>query len=78
MTRKEIATVDIAGESDASSLARGGAQPVGIAFSADSRYAYIACQGINAIAVIDLRSRSVVRTIPVGPGPDAVAIALRH
>jgi YVTN family beta-propeller protein len=76
-TRREIATIDIAGESNASSLARGGAQPVGIAFSSDSRYAYVACQGINAVAVIDLRSRTVVRTIPVGPGPDAVAIAER-
>ena len=76
-TRREITTIDIAGESDASSLARGGAQPVGIAFSSDSRYAYVACQGINAVAVIDLRSRTVVRAIPVGPGPDAVAIAER-
>ena len=76
-TRKEIATVNIAGDSEASSLARGGAQPVGIAFSSDSRYAYVACQGINAIAVIDLAKRTVVRTIPVGPGPDAVAIAER-
>ena len=77
-TRKEIATIDIAGDSQASSLARGGAQPVGIAFSSDSRYAYVACQGINAIAVIDLSTRTVIRTIPVGPGPDAVAIAERH
>jgi YVTN family beta-propeller protein len=78
VTRKEIATVSIEGNSAASSLARGGAQPVGVAFSSDSRYAYVACQGINAIAVIDLKTRSVIRTIPVGPGPDAVAIAEQH
>ena len=77
-TRTEIATIDIAGRSAASSLAGGGAQPVGIAYSADSRYAYVACQGIDAVTVIDLRSRQVVRTIPVGPGPDAVAIAMRR
>ena len=77
VTRKEISTVNIAGDSEASSLARGGAQPVGIAFSSDSRFAYVACQGINAVAVIDLAKRTVVRTIPVGPGPDAVAIAER-
>jgi YVTN family beta-propeller protein len=74
-TRAEIATIAIAGNSSASSLAAGGAQPVGIAFSSDSRFAYVACQGINAVAVIDLRARRVVRTIPVGPGPDAVAVA---
>ena len=77
-TRREIATVGIAGESAGSSLASGGAQPVGIAFSSDSRYAYVACQGIDAIAVIDLRSQRVVRTIPVGRGPDAVAISERR
>ncbi len=77
-TRAEIATIDIAGRSQASSLAAGGAQPVGIAYSADSRYAYVACQGIDAVTVIDLRERRVVRTIPVGPGPDAVAVAERR
>jgi YVTN family beta-propeller protein len=77
-TRAEVATVAIAGQSEASALARGGAQPVGIAYSSDSRFAYVACQGINAVAVIDLRERRVVRTIPVGPGPDAVAVAERR
>jgi YVTN family beta-propeller protein len=77
-TRAELATIAIEGSSAATSLARGGAQPVGIAFSSDSRTAYVACQGINAIAVIDLRARRVLRTIPVGPGPDAVAIAERR
>lgn len=77
-TRTEIATIPIAGQSEASSLARGGAQPVGIAYSSDSRFAYVACQGINAVTAIDLRERRVVRTIPVGPGPDAVAVAERR
>jgi len=77
-TRAEIATIPIAGTSEASSLARGGAQPVGIAYSSDSRFAYVACQGIDAVAVIDLREHRVVRTIPVGPGPDAVAVAERR
>lgn len=74
-TRVEVATIEIPGQSSASTLAQGGAQPVGIAYSADSRFAYVACQGINAVAVIDLRERRLLRTIPVGPGPDAVAIA---
>ena len=70
-TRKEAATVDIP--------AAGGqeAQPVGIAFSRDGRFAYVACQGTGAVAVIDVRAAKLVRTVSVGPGPDAVAIADR-
>lgn len=73
-TRKELATIAIPGKSVATDLARDGAQPVGVAFSADSRYAYVACQGIDAVAVIDLQSRRLLRTIAVGPAPDAVAV----
>jgi YVTN family beta-propeller protein len=75
-TRAEIATIAISGTSTGTDLApTGGAQPVGIAYSSDSRFAFVACQGINAVAVIDLRERKLVKTIPVGPGPDAVAVA---
>jgi YVTN family beta-propeller protein len=77
-TKAEIATISISGQSEASSLAQGGAQPVGIAFSSDSRFAYVACQGIGAVAVVDLRERKLVKTIPVGAGPDAVAISERR
>jgi YVTN family beta-propeller protein len=77
-TRAELATIDIAGTSSATDLARGGAQPVGIAYSSDSRTAYVACQGIDAVAIIDLVSRRVVKTVAVGPGPDAVAVAERR
>lgn len=78
-TRAEIATILIEGKSAGTDLApTGGAQPVGIAYSSDSRFAYVACQGINAVAVVDLRERRLVKTIPVGPGPDAVAIAERR
>ena len=78
-TRAEIATIAIAGNSAGTDLApTGGAQPVGIAYSSDSRYAYVAGQGINAVAVIDLREKKLLRTIPVGPGPDAVAVSERR
>lgn len=77
-TRTEIATILIEGTSAGTDLApTGGAQPVGIAYSSDSRFAYVACQGINAVAIVDLRERKLIRIIPVGPGPDAVAIAER-
>jgi YVTN family beta-propeller protein len=76
VTRAEIATIPIAGTSAGSDLApTGGAQPVGIAYSADSKFAYVACQGIDAVAIIDIAARKLLRTIPVGPGPDAVAIS---
>jgi YVTN family beta-propeller protein len=78
-TRTEIATILISGSSAGTDLApTGGAQPVGIAYSSDSRFAYVACQGIGAVAVIDLRERKLVKTIPVGVGPDAVAISERR
>jgi YVTN family beta-propeller protein len=79
VTRAEIATIAISGTSTGSDLApAGGAQPVGITYSSDSRFAYVACQGIGAVAVIDLRERKLVKTIPVGAGPDAVAISERR
>jgi YVTN family beta-propeller protein len=78
-TRVEIATIPIAGTSSGTDLApAGGAQPVGIAYSSDSKFAYVACQGINAVAIIDIAARRLVRTVPVGPGPDAVAISERR
>jgi DNA-binding beta-propeller fold protein YncE len=78
-TRVEIATITIAGTSSGTDLApTGGAQPVGIAYSSDSKFAYVACQGINAVAIVDIIGRKLVKTIPVGPGPDAVAIAERR
>jgi YVTN family beta-propeller protein len=75
-TRKEIATIDIAGTSTGTDLApAGGAQPVGIAYSSDSKLAFVACQGIGAVAIVDIAARKLLRTVPVGPGPDAVALA---
>lgn len=52
-------------------------QPVGIAWSRDGKRLYVACQGINAIAVFDVEARKMLRTIAVGDGPDGVAIAER-
>ena len=48
----------------------------GIAYSPDSRYAYISCESIGidpgAVDVIDLASRTRVSTVPIA-GADAVA-----
>ena len=70
-TRREVATVEIPGAEGQP------AQPVGIAFSRDGRTAYVACQGTGSVAIIDVREAKLVRTVSVGPGPDAVAIAER-
>jgi YVTN family beta-propeller protein len=49
--------------------------PVGIAFSADGKTAYIALSRDNALAVIDAESRQVAKTIPIGLAPHAVLFA---
>jgi YVTN family beta-propeller protein len=43
--------------------------PAGIAFSPDGRWAYVALNQANTVAVIDAESRSVARQIPVGLAP---------
>jgi YVTN family beta-propeller protein len=43
--------------------------PVGIAFSVDGKFAYVALSRGNSVAVIDARERRVIRTIPAGVAP---------
>lgn len=52
-----------------------GTQPVGGAVGRDGRRAYLALQGTNQVAEIDLEAGSVLRYFPVGSRPDGVAIA---
>ncbi|MBX9928996.1 MAG: YncE family protein [Gemmatimonadaceae bacterium] len=63
-TRKEIGMLETPA----------GAQPVGMAFSADGKKLYVACQGSNAILEFDMASRRAARTFGTGQGPDGVAI----
>jgi YVTN family beta-propeller protein len=52
-------------------------QPRGVAFSPDSRTAFVTlAQG--ELAVVDVGSRSVQRTIPVQQSPDGVAVRYRR
>jgi len=46
-----------------------GANPRGVEFSPDGRFAYVACALDDSIAVIDVASRAVARRIRIG-GPD--------
>jgi YVTN family beta-propeller protein len=53
---------------------RMGRTPTGILIPADGQYAYVAVSGENHIAVVDLRTQSVSRTIPTGNSPDGMAL----
>ncbi|MBB4636356.1 hypothetical protein [Longimicrobium terrae] len=58
--------------------AQGSAGPVGGVVTADGATAYIALQGMNAVAEIDLVRHTVVRVLPTGAGPDGIALAVRR
>ncbi|MDT0263121.1 YncE family protein [Jatrophihabitans lederbergiae] len=45
-----------------------------IAFTADDRYALVSVEPISEVAVIDLETLQVTRTIPVGPGPRGLTV----
>ena len=44
--------------------------PVGLAFTPDSKHAYVANSGDNTVSVIDTATGVVSATIPVGNVPD--------
>ena len=49
--------------------------PVGIAFSADGKLAYVAFSRSNALAVFDTATRQLVRQVDVGMAPHGVAVS---
>ena len=51
------------------------AVPVGIAFSADGKTAYVALSRANTLAVIDAESRKIVKQVEVGMAPFGVAVS---
>ena len=52
--------------------------PTGIAFSADGATAWIALSNNNSLAVVDVASRKVIKEVPTGMVPYAVAIAYKR
>ena len=52
---------------------REGARPIGLLVGPDGKLAYVANRGLAQIAVVDLSSWKIVRTIPAGQGPDGMA-----
>jgi len=51
---------------------RPGDKPSHVAFSPDSRFAYVTLQGAHALTAIDLAAREIAWTIDVGPEPAGV------
>jgi YVTN family beta-propeller protein len=49
--------------------------PAGMQISPDGRFLYVACNGDNSIAVIDLYQQAVVQQLPAGYFPYGVAIS---
>ena len=66
-TRRERAVVDFGagGESQG---------PVGSTITSDGAYAFIALQGTNEAAMVDLATGQELRRFPTGAGPDGIAV----
>lgn len=74
-TRRELAAIRIAGDPARLLPAAGGnSQPVGSTVSPDGRRAYVALQGMNAVAEVDLERFEVLRYFDTGAGPDGIAL----
>ncbi len=50
-----------------------GASTTGVLIAPDGATAYVAVSGLNRVAVIDLKTLSVARTIDTGRSPDGMA-----
>ncbi len=48
--------------------------PAGLQLSADGKYLYVACNGDNSVAVIDTTSKTILKQLPAGAFPYAVAV----
>ncbi|MCH8034411.1 MAG: YncE family protein [Bacteroidetes bacterium] len=52
-----------------------GARPIGVIVGPDNKFAYVANNGLDHIAVIDLSIWEIVKRIPTGKGPDGMAFS---
>src|SRR5439155_2317092 len=46
-----------------------------LAVTSNGKTAYVSCRGGNALRVVDLERREIVRTIPLGPAPDTLRLS---
>ena len=56
----------------------GSPSPEGIALSRDGLTAYVALQGLNRVAIVDVTSGKLVATMPTGAGPDGIGYSPRR
>jgi len=68
------ARIDVAAASTEAGLG-GEPSPQGFILSRDGRWAFVSTKAINRVAVVDLRSREVVRFLESGAGPDGIAFS---
>jgi YVTN family beta-propeller protein len=73
-TRKELAQIDLAGQTGVGSPAAQ-AGPEGITFDPIADYAYVTLHGTNQVVAIDLRTRKVMGFGSVGTGPDGIGFS---
>ena len=74
-TRRELAAIHIPLDpARATAQAQGNSQPVGSTVSPDGRRAYVALQGMDAVAEVDLERFEVLRYFDTGSGPDGIAL----
>jgi YVTN family beta-propeller protein len=77
-TRKLRFTVPIPAEGVLGSAEfPGSSSPEGIILSRDGLTAYVALQGANRVAIIDVGAGRLVATMPTGAGPDGIGYSPR-
>lgn len=77
-TRAEVAAIEIPQDPARAVPGAPGSMPVGGVVSPDGRTAYIALQGQDGVAVIDLETRTVTKYLETGSGPDGIALSTRY
>lgn len=78
-TRKLRFTVPIPAEGVLGSAEfPGSSSPEGIVLSRDGRTAYVALQGSNRVAIVDIASGKLTATMPTGAGPDGIGYSPRR
>ena len=73
-TRKDLVEIDPARDTIVARIPLSGADGNhGLLIDAERRIAFIACEGNDTLIALDLESRTVLGTFPVGSGPDVLA-----
>jgi DNA-binding beta-propeller fold protein YncE/imidazolonepropionase-like amidohydrolase len=77
MRNEEVRILDRASHRELARIPFAGGGPQGITITPDGRYAFLSLSARGQVAIIDLRSRTVVRTIDAGPAPDGIVYTAR-